>query len=201
MIVRRAVSTVVRVGDPYESCTRIGGEQVACDEHGEPDLTRPAILRHSIASLILIAQAEDLLESRIRQNLIGVFVVSLVLTGFSTDTAGRRNLGHSVQNFPAFRQSGILRCAVILASTEGIEYAGGVEVESRKARMQHSRPDLRTPGVPQIDAYKCRKRVGAPTLGFQFGSDDTAECRNFSQDCGIQCTASLCVVLSGRVNE
>src|SRR5881409_4195110 len=120
MIVRRAVSTVVRVGDPYESCTRIGGEQVACDEHGKPDLTRPAILRHTIASLILIAQAEDLLESRIRQNLIGVFVVSLVLTGFSTDTAGGRNLRHSVENFPALRQNGILRCAVVLTGTEGI---------------------------------------------------------------------------------
>src|SRR2546422_6241477 len=103
MIVRRAVSTVVRVGDPYESCTRIGGEQVAYDEHGEPHLTRPAIFRHTIASLILIAQAEDLLESSIRQHLIRVFIVSLVLTRFSTDTAGMRNLRHSVVNLPAFR--------------------------------------------------------------------------------------------------
>ena len=130
---------------------------------------------------------ESLAEPYIRRRAIrhlenGRLIIFAAGTGnplFSTDTAGRRNLRHSVENFPAFRQSGILRCAIVLTGTEGIEYTRGVEIESGKPGMQHSGSDLRTPGVPQIDAYKRRERVGASTLGFQFGSDDAAEGWNF----------------------
>src|SRR3989442_401568 len=132
MIVRRTVSTVVRVGDPQKSCTRIGGEQVARDQHGKADLTSTAILGDAIASLILIAQGEDLLESSIRQNLVCIFVMGLVVTGLTANPPGRRNLGHSAENFPAFRQNGILGSAVILTGAEGLEYTGGVRSSPEK---------------------------------------------------------------------
>src|SRR5439155_2516098 len=67
--------------------------------------------------------------------------------------------------------------------------------------MQHPGSDLWTTGVPQIEAHKCWKRVRRSTLGFQLIRDDAAECRNFPQDCGVQRTARLGMVLSGEVNQ
>ena len=130
MVVRRTVSTVVRVGYPNKPGTRIGGQYVSRQQECEAYLGSALVFLCAVTNLVRIADVEHLLEAGVRENLVRIFVMRLVLIGLSADSTRRRNLGHSAQHFPALCQNGILFGAVILAATERVEHAAGVDVEA-----------------------------------------------------------------------